>query len=132
MVCCCNITYKTVDRDRIKVRSPVTWSSVTIDFAPEIAFSQPHQGLNETPSRSSHIPSYRILYRAPYSLALVCACLRIGSSLVAFMTLPLILSLPDMNSLWALPLPVTRLSKSDSDKERVTVLSVSARAFSSV
>lgn len=81
-----------------------------------------HKKFTERPLRSVHIPSYRILYRAPYSLALVCAFLRMGSSLVAFMTLPLILSLPDMNSLWALPFPVTRLSKSVSDRVRVTVL----------
>src|SRR3569833_1277920 len=55
-----------------------------------------------------------------YNLALVCAFLRIGSNLVAFITSPLILSLPDMKSLWALPLPVTRLPKSSSDSIRVT------------
>lgn len=43
-----------------------------------------------------------------------------GSSLVAFMMSPLILSFPDMNSRWALPLPETRFAKSASDSERVT------------
>lgn len=41
------------------------------------------------------------------------------------MTSPLILSLPDMNSRWALALPATRLPKSDSERERVTVAGAS-------
>ena len=58
-----------------------------------------------------------------YNLALgICACdfLKMGSSLVAFMTSPLILSLPPMNSFCAFALPVTSLPKFSSDKERVT------------
>ena len=57
-----------------------------------------------------------------YNFALVWAFLRIGSSLVAFIMSPLILSLPVMKRRWALPLPETRLPKSSSERERVTAL----------
>lgn len=67
---------------------------------------------------------YRFLdekgYLNLYSLALPWAFLRIGSILVAFMMLPLILSLPPMNRRWALALPATREAKSASERERVT------------
>ena len=56
----------------------------------------------------------------PYNLALVCAFFRMGSILVAFMTSPLTLSFPDMNSRCALALPETSLPKSSSESERVT------------
>lgn len=56
-----------------------------------------------------------------YNLALVCAFLRMGSILVAFITSPLILSLPDMKRRCALALPVTRLWKSASERDSVTV-----------
>lgn len=55
-----------------------------------------------------------------YSLALVWAFFRIGSSLVDFMMSPLILSLPDMKRRWALALPSERAWKSSSERERVT------------
>ena len=53
-------------------------------------------------------------------MALPWAFLRTGSILVAFMMLPLILSLPPMNRRWALALPATREAKSASERERVT------------
>lgn len=56
-----------------------------------------------------------------YSLALPWAFFMMGSIFVAFMMLPLILSLPPMNSLCALALPETSEAKSSSDSERVTV-----------
>lgn len=57
---------------------------------------------------------------AVYSLALVWAFFMMGSILVAFMMSPLILSLPDMKSFWALALPATRSAKSASESCRVT------------
>lgn len=58
--------------------------------------------------------------RFNYSLALVWAFFSTGSSLVAFMTLPLILSLPPMKRRWALALPATSLPKFSSERTRVT------------
>lgn len=47
--------------------------------------------------------------------------MKTGSILVAFIMLPLILSLPPMKRRWALALPVTRAPKSASERMRVTV-----------
>ena len=55
-----------------------------------------------------------------HSFARVWAFFRMGSSLVAFMMLPLILSLPPMNRRWALALPLTREPKSSSERVRTT------------
>ncbi len=43
-------------------------------------------------------PNYKESKDTAYNFALVCAFLRMGSSLVAFITSPLIFSLPDMNN----------------------------------
>lgn len=56
-----------------------------------------------------------------YRLALDLAFFMMGSSLVAFMMSPLILSLPDMNRRWGLAEPSTSLPKSSSERSRVTV-----------
>jgi len=56
-----------------------------------------------------------------HSLAFVCAFFRIGSILVAFMTLPVIFSLPLMNSFCAFALPEMSFAKSTSESLRVTV-----------
>ena len=56
-----------------------------------------------------------------YNFALVCAFLRIGSIFVAFMTSPLTLSFPLMNSFCAFALPATRFPKSPSLSDSVTV-----------
>lgn len=55
-----------------------------------------------------------------YSLAFVWAFFSTGSSLVAFMTLPLTLSLPPMKRRWALALPSTSLPKFSSERLSVT------------
>lgn len=63
-----------------------------------------------------------VKYIGIYSLALVWAFFRIGSILVAFITSPLTLSFPDMNSRCAFASPATNLPKSSSDSERVTIM----------
>ncbi len=55
-----------------------------------------------------------------YSLAFVCALFNIGSIFVAFITSPLTLSLPAMNSLCAFALPLVNLPKSSSESDSVT------------
>lgn len=63
-----------------------------------------------------HLPSICI-----YNFAPVCAFLRIGSILVAFITSPLTFNFPLMNSFCAFALPLTSEPKSLSLRVRVTL-----------
>jgi len=63
-----------------------------------------------------------------YSLALFRALLRIGSILVAFMTSPLTLSFPLMNSFCAFALPEVSFAKSTSLMIKVTASNALAMA----
>lgn len=68
------------------------------------------------------------LYCIPviYSFAIVCAFFKIGSIRVAFVTSPLIVNLPDMNSCIAFALPLKSLPNSSSANIKVTKSSKSA------
>lgn len=72
-------------------------------------------------------PSF-LLPHIIYNFATVCAFLRIGSNLVAFITSPLTFNLPLINSFCAFALPATSLPKSASLRTSVTAAFLPAGA----